>query len=229
MGTEVGSPGPAGGPAAGDEGTFSTEVRASDDERHRVVEALGEHAAEGRITLAELEDRVARAFAVTNRSELAELTHDLPALTTSHTAADAAPDHGRSTTWLFAFMGGSTRRTRRLAGRVNLIAIMGGDNLDLREVEIEGRELTINAFSLMGGADIYVPDSLEVELSGSAIMGGNDERGSPRRPRPGAPTIRIRSFAVMGGVEVWRVPTESRGLGLRAARRAARALERGMG
>lgn len=201
-------------------------VRASDDERHRMVELLGEHAAAGRITLGELEERVGRAYAATNRDELAELTRDLPALE-SPTPAMPAARH-RPTQWLFAIMGGSTRRrSRRLAGQVNIVSIMGGDDLDLRDVEVEGGELVINAFSVMGGPTIYVPDSVEVELSGPAIMGGNDERGSSRRPRAGAPVVRIRAFSVMGGTDVWRLPAESRGLSLKAARRAAKALERG--
>jgi hypothetical protein len=230
MGTEIGPPERAGASAGGDGGSSSPAVRASDDERHGVVEALGDHAAAGRITLAELEERVERAFAATNRGELAELTWDLPALTESTAVAARARQRGGSSQWLLAIMGGSTRRrSRRLASRVNMVSIMGGDDLDLREVEIEGGELVINAFSFMGGADIYVPDTVEVELSGGAILGGNDERGSPRRPRPGAPLIRVRSFAVMGGVDVWRVPAESRGLGLKAAKRGAKALERGAG
>jgi hypothetical protein len=125
-------------------------------------------------------------------------------------------------------MGGSTWRGRRpLAGTVNAISIMGGDEIDLREAEIEGDEVVINTFSLMGGPTIYVPDTIEVEISGPAIMGGNEERGSTGQPRPGAPLIRIRSVAIMGGVELWRLPTEARGLSLKEAKRAAKALERG--
>lgn len=192
-----------------------------------MVEALGEHAAAGRISLAELEERVGRAYAATSRSELAELTRDLPALTEPAVPAEPVGRRGPASQWLVAIMGGSNRRTRRLARRVNAISIMGGDDVDLREAEIEGGELTINAVSLMGGLNVYVPDSVEVELSGFAIMGGNDERGSLRQARPGAPLIRVKSYALMGGVAVWRLPAESRGLGLRAARRAAKALERG--
>ncbi|MPZ27834.1 MAG: DUF1707 domain-containing protein [Micromonosporaceae bacterium] len=204
----------------------SPPVRASDDERHRVVELLGEHAAAGRITLAELEERVGRAYATTSRAELAELTRDLPALTEQ---AQPATPRRKASRWLVAIMGGSTHRNmRRLTGRVNIISVMGSDDLDLREVEIEGGELEVNAISLMGGPTIYVPDTVEVELSGPAIMGGNDERGSGRRPRPGAPVIRVRSFALMGGVDVWRLPAETRGLSLKAARRSAKALERGI-
>jgi hypothetical protein len=197
-------------------------LRASDDERNRVVELLGEHAAVGRLTLAELEERVQRAYAATTRGELATLTTDLPAV------AEPVVRQRPAARWFLAVMGGSTRRgRRRLSGRLNVVAVMGGEDIDLREAEIEGDELVINVFSLMGGADIYLPDTVEVELSGPAIMGGNDEHGSTRPARPGAPLIRIRSFALMGGVDIWRVPAETRGLSLKEARRVAKARERG--
>ena len=57
-------------------------LRASDAERNEVVELLGEHASAGRLTLAELEERVQRAYAARTRAELAALTEDLPALST---------------------------------------------------------------------------------------------------------------------------------------------------
>ncbi len=213
---------PAPGPHAGTPGSSVPQVRASDEERHQVVEQLGEHASQGRLSLAELEERVAQAYAATTRAELAELTKDLPVVSTN-----AAPRRAVSR-WFVAIMGGSRRRgRRRLAERLNILAIMGGDDIDLREAEIEGSELLINVFAFMGGSNIYVPDSIELELSGPAIMGGNDERGSNRRPRPGAPLIRVRSFALMGGTTVWRLPAETRGLSLKEARRAAKELERG--
>lgn len=227
----------AGLPGAADQSSAQRadlSVRASDAERERVAELLGEHAAAGRITLGELEDRVGRAYAAVTRAELVALTRDLPqeagALTT-----DAVPDTGpperparTRNRWFVSIMGGSTRRgKRRLSGRLTVLSLMGGDDIDLREAEIEGRELVIDAISLMGGSCIYVPDTLEVELTGPAIMGGNDERGSQRAARPGAPLIRIRSFAVMGGVEVWRIPAEARGKSLKEAKRAAKALEKG--
>jgi hypothetical protein len=212
----------------GDEGRVPAPVpeqavRASDDERHRTVELLGEHAGAGRITLGELEERVRRAYEATTRAGLAALTADLPVPT--------QPQRQRKPSrWLVAIMGGSRRGGRwRLSGRVNVVAIMGGDDVDLRGAEIDGDELLINVFCLMGGPDIYLPDTVEVELSGAAIMGGNDERGSIRPARPGAPLIRVRSFAIMGGADIWRLPAETHGMSLRQARRAAKALERGEG
>ena len=54
-------------------------LRVSDRERERVVELLSEHAAEGRLTLEELDARTEAAHTARTRSELAELMADLPA------------------------------------------------------------------------------------------------------------------------------------------------------
>ncbi|HEY8458156.1 MAG TPA: DUF1707 domain-containing protein [Actinopolymorphaceae bacterium] len=200
----------------------SADLRASDAERERVVELLSEHAAAGRLTLAELEERTERAYAAKTRGELEILTRDLP---DKH--APARPRR-RPVRWFVAIMGGSNRRGRfRLSGSVNSIAILGGDTIDLRDAEIDGDEVTINAFAIMGGTDIYVPDTVEVAVEGFALMGGNDERGSRRPARPGAPLIRIRAYSLMGGIDVWRLPSETRGMSLRHARRVARRLEHG--
>jgi hypothetical protein len=53
-------------------------LRASQAERERVVERLRVHAGEGRLDLAELEERIEAAFAAKTRGELAELMADLP-------------------------------------------------------------------------------------------------------------------------------------------------------
>ena len=101
------------------------------------------------------------------------------------------------------------------------------DEIDLREAEIAGGELTVNLFALMGGSNIYVPDSVEVEVGGFSFMGGHEEVGSERPPRPGAPLIRIRAYALMGGATIYRLPPQARGVGLKEARRLARAADRG--
>jgi len=54
-------------------------MRASDDERDRVVEVLKEQTAQGRLTLEELEERTGAAYAARTRLELHQLTEDLPA------------------------------------------------------------------------------------------------------------------------------------------------------
>jgi hypothetical protein len=200
-------------------------LRVSDAERDVTLRTLGEHAAVGRLTLDELEERAGQALTAKTRGELAALTSDLPQQVTQD---PAVPRARKPVRWMVAIMGGSHRRGRfRAVGSVNSVSIMGGDEIDLREAEIEGGELTLNMFALMGGATVYVPDSVELEVSGFSLMGGNSELGSQRSPRPGAPVIHLRTWNVMGGATIYRLPPQARGLPLKQARRLARAARRG--
>jgi hypothetical protein len=203
-------------------------LRVSDAERDAVLRTLGDHAAVGRLTLDELEERSGRALAAKTRGELATLTSDLPKEAGQASGVSPVPSRRKPVRWMVAIMGGSHRRGRfRTGGSINAVAIMGGDEIDLRDAEIEGGELTISLFALMGGSNVYVPDSVEVEVGGFSFMGGHEEVGSERPPRPGAPLIRIRVYALMGGATIYRLPPQARGVGLKEARRLARAADRG--
>ena len=70
---------------------MSTEfpLRASDDDRDRLVEQLQRHAADGRLSLDEYAERVDRVLVARTHGELAALVHDLPAEST----VDAALHH----------------------------------------------------------------------------------------------------------------------------------------
>jgi hypothetical protein len=57
----------------------SDSIRASDTERERVAQQLATAAASGRLTVEELDERSAAAYAATTRGELASLMDDLPA------------------------------------------------------------------------------------------------------------------------------------------------------
>ena len=203
-------------------------LRVSDAERDAVLRTLGDHAAVGRLTLDELEDRSGRALTAKTRGELATLTSDLPREAGQAAVSSPVPARRTPVRWMVAIMGGSHRRGRfRAVGSINAVAIMGGDEIDLREAEIEGGELTLNLFALMGGSNIYVPDSVEVETGGFSLMGGHEEIGSERPPRAGAPLIRIRVYILMGGASIYRLPPQARGLSLKEARRLAKSAGRG--
>jgi len=201
-------------------------LRVSDAERDATLRTLGEHAAVGRLTLNELEDRASQALAAKTRGDLAALTSDLPAEAAAQVGA--APARVRKPVrWMVAILSGSHRHGRfRAVGSINAVAIMGGDELDLREAEIEGGELAVNVFTLMGGVNIYIPDTIEVEVGGFSLMGGSTEVGR-ERTRPNAPLVRVRAYNLMGGVTIYRVPPQARGLGLEEARRLAEAAGRG--
>jgi hypothetical protein len=67
--------------------TGGAPVRASDAERDQVTEILRAGYAEGRLTRAELEERLTAAYAARTRADLRDLTGDLPGASTAPTAA----------------------------------------------------------------------------------------------------------------------------------------------
>jgi len=68
-------------------------MRASDEDRHRVVDALHRHTEAGRLSLDEFTERVDSAYAARTLDELAVVTRDLPAEAVATTAP--RPDTSR--------------------------------------------------------------------------------------------------------------------------------------
>ena len=172
------------------------ELRASDAERQRVAGDLREARVAGRLTLEEFSERLDLVYASRTRAELGPITRDLP--------AEAAAESGRrATRWSIAVLGGSSRRGRwRIEGKLRAVALLGGCELDLGKAEITGPEASITCISFLGGISIVVPDGVEVEVSGFSLLGGRDVDLGGERRRPGTPLIRIRGFAILGGLEV---------------------------
>jgi hypothetical protein len=75
-------------------------LRASDEDRQRIVAALERHTAAGRLSLDEFSDRVGLVYVATTHADLAAVTRDLPAEPAP--AALAAPQQHRQL--LVAFM-----------------------------------------------------------------------------------------------------------------------------
>jgi len=62
--------------------------------------------------------------------------------------------------------------------------------------------VTITVLSVMGGANLIVPEGVDVDLTGFSIMGGRGYRRGRQSLPPGAPVVRVRAFSIMGGVSV---------------------------
>ena len=92
---------------------------------------------------------------------------------------------------------GNNSRTFRGA---DLIAIMGGCEIDLRQAAIHG-EAVIDVFVMWGGIEIRVPEDWSVASQIMPLMAGVEDQ---TRPPLGATEHRLvlRGFALMGGVEI---------------------------
>ena len=69
-------------------------LRAGDTDRAAVATVLGRHMADGRLTVAEYDERVARAYAARTYGELDALTVDLPAADNGRSVEPVRRDHG---------------------------------------------------------------------------------------------------------------------------------------
>lgn len=195
----------------------SPVVRIPDTERERVVDLLRHHCGEGLLTLDQFAERAGLVFAAETSMELEAVVSDLPAIATE------VPDIRRRKIrkWVVAIMSGARRTGRWRAGdQLTAIAVMGGAEIDLRQAEFDCPELHIVAIALMGGIDIIVPEGIEVDLQGVAIMGGKDARIAPVPLIPGAPRIKVTAFPIMGGVDVRSKKSESELAKLREQHRA---------
>jgi hypothetical protein len=106
-----------------------------------------------------------------------------------------------STMTAMAILGGVSRgnNSRTFRG-ADLLAIMGGCEIDLRKAAING-EAVIDVFAMWGGIEIRVPEDWTVVSQVFPLMGGVDDK---TRPPQGATAHRLvlRGFAIMGGIEI---------------------------
>jgi hypothetical protein len=206
--------------ADGPEHRGPMELRVSDADREYVVGLLREHAAAGRLTFAELDQRAERAYSASTEADLAEVLSDLP-------GQPQPADRAKPKRWLVSVLGSSNRRIRHRVRRILSVAIMASPDIDLCHAELDGDEIVVKGFVLWGWPDIYLPDSVRLELTGFTLLGGDEERGSAAAPPPGAPVVKVRSYGLIGGYTVWRLPPDLQSLPLSKARKAAKELPPG--
>ena len=191
------------------------EVRISDHDRNEVIDQLRAFTGDGRLTLDEFEERVEVVLAAgrapsSNRPSPTCRRCRSPATSARRPRRRLRPrdplprDKAR---WIVSVMGGSDRKGRwRISRRTNVVAIMGGASLDLRQAVFESSVVDITCVSVMGGVDVIVPEGVPVDFDGFILMGGRDERLADVPTLPGAPLVRVRAYGMWGGVTVKSKP-----------------------
>jgi hypothetical protein len=177
-------------------------VRASDAERDATIERLSAASGDGRLTLDEFSQRMDQASSAVTRAELDRLVADLPADEGGAPAAVATRPAGRTTWHVWPIGGLQVRGPWRMERHVVVVTLLGGANLDLRQAELAAPEVTLTQVSLLGGTSITVPPGVRVDRSGFSLLGGTRMDLGAEQPGPGAPTIHVRSFSLLGGVSI---------------------------
>ncbi len=86
-------------------------------------------------------------------------------------------------------------------------AFMGGGTIDLRDADMEQDTMTIDTFAFWGGIEILVPNNWQVNMQGTPLLGGMENKTTYRKPEDPGKSASVKSMmitgtAIMGGVEV---------------------------
>ena len=101
---------------------------------------------------------------------------------------------------VFAILWGADRRPRGPVAHVEVSAIMGGCDVDLRDAVPTTDPIAIQVFAMWGGIDIRIPPGWIVEIEAWPILGGVvDNTQAPALP---SHRVILRGMAFMGGVEI---------------------------
>jgi hypothetical protein len=164
------------------------------------------------ITIGELEERLSRLYNTDSLTELNGLTKDLPPMpgTDDRKAGDTyqwerdrydhIPKQRKNSQTFFAVMSGTDRKGQWAAPReINVIALMGGVELDFRQASFPRKDVVIRCLAVMGGIDIIVPPGVTVSNSVIPFMGGCDNKADASGL---GPHIEVQGLAFMGGIDI---------------------------
>lgn len=143
------------------------ELRASHEDRDRAVDILRVAAGDGRLTAAELDERIEAALMARTSGDLAALTSDLPAVPGSVSAR--AKDVVR-----LDYQGGNATRRGQwvVPARMEIRAVGGTVKLDFTNAVITQPTLQIQAYVRGGGLVLVTKPGIEVDTDGITVRGG---------------------------------------------------------
>jgi hypothetical protein len=210
-------------PPTGDE--LALRRRVSDAEREEVADVLREAAGEGRLSYAELEDRLETLYASKTYGDLVELTADLPNGPRAPGVPAAAPQTQyagvtvQTGPVINAFMSETKRTGNWLAPQHQEInAVLGDVTLDYTEAQLPYDEVYVDVKSILADVKIRVPQNAIVHLDSNPILGSvTEQQSGPADPstQPGKPkTFHIRGTAILGEIKIKRGPRLTKRLGL---------------
>lgn len=182
-------------------------LRVSDHERDDAVERLSAAATDGRLTLDEYSDRADRALAAVTRSDLSLLTHDLPP-----DPGDGQRPYGDSGSHenMVAIFGNDVRTGAwSVPDNLTATSVFGDCKIHLDQAFLHQQVTRINAVSVFGDVELFVPEGVRVRMTGVAIFGDKRSRAEGAA-RPGGPVIEVSCKALFGDVVVRAPGTEPR-------------------
>ncbi|WP_345380716.1 DUF1707 domain-containing protein [Pseudonocardia yuanmonensis] len=181
------------------------EIRISDADRERAAARLHTALSEGRITVAELEERLAVVYAARYASDLVPPLADLPGEPLDVMQPTALSTPVGPPLVLRAGMGALRRSGRWVVpARLRVHSTMGSVLLDFTDAELTHPVIEVELELGAGSARLLVPDAASADVDGLVAAMGTVRSKVPTLARPGVPHFRVYGRAGMGSVTVRR-------------------------
>ena len=173
-------------------------TRVSDADREAAAEQLRVAAADGRLELSELDDRLTAAYGAKTRGELATVIADL----------DATPPDTKPLT--LRTRSGTIKRTGHWVVPAQIVAecTSGSIKLDFTEANVPHREVTVRATASSGSVVLIVPHHWVVVMDDVSSSSGSIVNKVGGQPGPYVHTVRV-SGSVRSGTIKARYPRRS--------------------
>ena len=175
-------------------------ARAGDADREAVAERLRIAAGDGRIDFAELDDRLAQAYAAKTYGQLEVLVADLPV----HSAAipnDALPEPETlvlKTTAPNLKQSGQWTVPRRITAE----SASGWITIDFTRASCVHREVDIEAVTQTGWIRLLLPEGWAARVSPASTNTSHISNKAPETADPGAPTLIVTGHPVFGYIRI---------------------------
>lgn len=172
-------------------------LRASDGDRDEALVRLHTAYAEGRLTEAELDQRIDLALAARTHAELARVSAGLPEPAAPGVPDAEGPARRPAGRFQLAYKSAVRRSGRwRLPDRFTTVVYKGHSLLDLRAAELDGPVTTIRVLAYKSTVEILVPLGVRVEAGGMGVSA--EIHGVPPA---GAPVVHVQGMAYKGAIE----------------------------
>jgi hypothetical protein len=173
-------------------------IRASDADRQAAVERLEKALAEGRITAEEFRQRTEAAYAATTTAALRPLLADLPDQPDQPTPAEFVGR--RAPANVVNVLGDVRLSASELPRRVG--TVLGNIRIDLRDLRSSDERVELDLWTVLGDIDVILPEGVDGELEGFAVLGNRRVELAPVPRTPGTPRVVVRAHAVLGDLKL---------------------------
>lgn len=173
-------------------------LRASDADREQVAEVLRTAAVDGRLDFAELDERLAAAYAARTYGELEPLLADL--VVASPVTARPAPE--RTGPLELRTRSGHIKQCGHWVVPTQITAecTSGSVKIDFTEADCRHTEIRVDASCRSGHVTLVVPRGWTVRVEATETSSGRVKSKVTDPPTPGSPTIRLYGQVGSGSI-----------------------------